>query len=341
MLDDGQFVHGLDKGNALGVIAGQPSQLCQEFDFNFPRPAVEIRNIVLAGMGGSALAAEFVRAWLGDRLPVPVVISREYALPGFVDKHTLLIASSYSGNTEETLAEEAQRLGAQLVIMSSGGELQKRAEAGQLPFIKLPSGYQPRLAVFFGVRAIAELLEKTGLAKGLVQELVAAAEPMIGQASNWIQDTPTSQNQAKQLAQEIFGNSAVIYSGPTLGFAAHKWKININENAKNVAFYYELPEFSHNEFTGWLFPQTKPIKVIELQSSLDHPQINKRFEISNRLLSGKMPTPLTVNAAGKTKLDQLLWTILLGDFVSAYLAFLNGIDPTPVDLIEKLKKELK
>jgi glucose/mannose-6-phosphate isomerase len=343
MLDDAAYVHNLDHSNALGVIAGQPNQLKQSFDFQLKK-GTEVRNIVLAGMGGSALGTEFLRSWLADKLPVPVVVVRDYNIPGFINEHTLLFASSYSGNTEESLSAlaQAEKTGAQIFVMSAGGRLKEQAEAGGHVYVQVPGGYQPRLAILYSARVIAQALIQLGILDELViGEMEAAADWVTTQLGAWTLDSPTDKNLAKQIAESVVGHPVVIYGGPTLAMCAMKWKIDLNENAKNAAFYYSLPEFSHNEFNGWLFPNEKNLKVIELQSSLDHPQINKRFEISNRLLSGKLPKPIIVNAKGETKVQQMLWTLILGDFVSAYVAFLNGIDPTPVDLIEKLKKELE
>lgn len=141
---------------------------------------------------------------------------------------------------------------------------------------------------------------------------------------------------------ELVGNSVVIYSGPKMYPAAYKWKININENSKNIAWCNQLPEFNHNEFQGWIsHPIEKPYKVVDIRSGLEHPRVQARFEITEKLLSGKRPHPEVVVPSGDSVLKQLLWSIQLGDFVSLYLALLNGLNPTPVDLIEKLKVELQ
>ena len=339
MLDDLQYITGLDKSNALGVVGGQPDQLRQEFNLEFK--VKDINNMVLVGMGGSALPGEILRSWLSDKLLVPFVIVRDYNLPKFVGPKSLVIISSYSGNTEETLASLAEAINrqAQIVTLSSGGELAKIAAAKTLPHIKIPEGIQPRMAVFYTLKALVVLLQEE-VGSGIIKELGEATDWLEQQLSQWMPDTKTDENEAKKIATTLIDNPVVVYAGPTLASAALKWKINLNENAKQLAFYYLWPEFSHNEFNSWLHPRTKKFKVIELQSDLDDPQIAKRFDISNRLLSNNMPAPLIVTAKGDTKLKQLLYTLLLGDYVSLYLAFLNGIDPTPVGLVERLKKEL-
>ena len=161
---------------------------------------------------------------------------------------------------------------------------------------------------------------------------------------SWKADVPTSKNLAKQLANECVGKSVVIYSGPTLAPAAHKWKIGFNENAKNIAWEYTFPEFNHNEFTGWTsHPTEKPYQIFYLLSSFDNDRIKKRFELSDKLLSGRWPSPYQLKVQGDTKLEQLLWAITLGDFVSVYTALLNGTSPIDMgndDIIERFKNEL-
>lgn len=342
MLDLADTISRYDKHDILGVIAGQPQQLRQEYKYDGIAELAGANSIVLAGMGGSALAGEFIKHWLSDRLPVPFEIVRGYELPAYVGKDTLVVVSSYSGNTEETISclHDAQKRAAKVVVMSAGGALIEAATAQHLPALDVPGGLQPRLAVLYGVKALAGLLEELGLARGLVKELEAVATWSEGEIKGWGAAVPTAENSAKQLAEAFLGHPIVVYAGPTLALPAMKWKIDANENAKNLAFYYNWPEFNHNEFLGWAHPARAGLRVVELQSSLDHPQIAKRFEVSNRLLSGTMPEPIIITAVGETRLEQMVWTILLGDYAMAYLAFLNQVDPTPVPMIEKLKGEL-
>lgn len=342
MLDDLKMIHTRDTDDSLGIAEKQWQQLKYEYKPDVPVTAVQCQNVVLAGMGGSALAATLFKTWPGLKVPYEVV--REYSLPAYVGPDTLFIASSYSGNTEETLAalEIAEKRGAQIVVIAAGGKLGERALAAGYPFYQIPSGFQPRMAVFYNFAALIQLFEGAGLiAVGSINELHAAADWLGMQSGSLLADVPAARNQAKQIAQELMGSSIVVYAGPKLFPAAYKWKINFNENSKTIAWCNELPEFNHNEFLGWTsHPIDKPYKVIDLRSNLEHERVQKRFEVTERLLSGKRPAPEVIQAEGDTLLNQMLWTIQLGDFVSLYLALLNGLNPSPVELIEKLKSAL-
>lgn len=343
MLDDLKYIHEKDAQDALGIAAKQPEQLLHDFSVSKTGPAGPFANIVYAGMGGSSLAALISQTWPGYK--VPFEISRDYHIPTYVSKETLFIACSYSGNTEETLAAlaEAEKAKATIVVITGGGKLKEIAEQKKYQLVILPKAEQPRYAVFYNLKAILEVVEKADvlLQKPSTKELQAICQFLEKNTANLLPTIPTNQNPAKQLAQEIAGKSLVVYAGPMLAAAAYKWKIGCNENAKNVAWAGYLPEFSHNEFIGWSsHPTHKPYTVVDLRSSFDHPQIQKRFILSARLLSGKRPEPHVVEATGKTIAEQLLWAVLMGDFTTLYLGLLNGVNPSPVELVEKLKKEL-
>ncbi len=341
MLDDLNVIKQRDPQDALGIIAGQWQQLEQVY--NLQITPQHVSNIVFSGMGGSALAALVSVTWPGYK--VPFEICRGYQVPAYVGPETLFIASSYSGNTEETLAalEQAEERGAQIVVIASGGKLLEIARAKSYPFEQIPQASQPRFAVLYSLKAYVTVLEKAGLVvtETAEQALHQAASYLKTASQSWLPTIPTPSNYAKQIAQELMGKSVIIYSGPLLFPAAYKWKININENAKNLAWCNQYPEFNHNEFIGWdSHPIQKPFAVVELRSQLEHERIQKRFAVSQRLLSGKRPKPFVIEPQGEDLLQQLLWSITLGDFVSIYLAILNGVNPTPVDLVEKLKNEL-
>lgn len=341
MLDDLKYIHEKDVADALGIAERQCDQL--EHDFDLPKLEGPFRNIVYAGMGGSALAGLLSKTWPGYKIPFEVV--RDYHIPAYVAPDTLFIAASYSGNTEETLSclAEAEKANAKIAVIDDGGKLAEIARAKNYPMALIPSIGQPRFAVFYCLRALVTMLEQAGLVAETEadKQLKLAANFLRGEVKNWAAVMPTSKNPAKQLAQEIVGKAPVIYAGPLMAPAAYKWKIDFNENAKNVAWWNQYPEFNHNEFIGWSsHPFDKPYSVIDLRSSLEHQRIQKRFKLAERLLSGKRPAPEVVEVQGKTLLEQLLWAVNLGDFVSVYLALLNGLNPTPVDLVEKFKTEL-
>lgn len=341
MLDDLKYIHDRDAQDALGVAAKQWQQLGQQYDVavNVTKP---ILNVVLAGMGGSALPGVFLNSW--PTLNVPFEIVRGYNVPAYTGEQTLFISSSYSGNTEETLTalHEAESRGAQIVVVAAGGQLADHAREKGYPLFEIPGGIQPRMSSFYFIAAFISLLSPLGLiGSDRPQEFAEAAEWLKDKAAAWAADIPAKDNQAKTIAQELMGKTVIVYSGPLLFPAANKWKICCNENAKNLAWSNQYPEFNHNEFIGWSsHPVDKPFAVVEIRSNLEHERIQKRFEVSERLLSGKRPEPFIVRPEGDTILKQLLWSSVLGDFTSIYLALLNGVNPTPVDLVEKLKTAL-
>jgi glucose/mannose-6-phosphate isomerase len=339
MLDDLKYIHQRDGQDALGIAERQAGQL--EHQFEVPKIEGRFENIVFAGMGGSALPALISTSWPG--YDIPFEICRNYDIPAYVSDKTLFIAASYSGNTEETLSalSQAEEKGAVIASFSGGGQLEEIAAQKGYPYVKIPKAEQPRYAVFYMLAALINILQAAGLQKDVSDELAQAAGFLRDAVKDWVATVPQAQNHAKQLAVELAGKSAVIYAGPRLAPAAYKWKISFNENAKNVAWWGVYPEFNHNEFIGWSsHPIQKPYSVIDLRSNLEHARVQKRFELSDRLLSGKRPAAHVVEVQGKNLLEQLMWAITFGDFVTIYLALCNGVNPAPVDLVEKFKKEL-
>ena len=345
MLDDLKYIYQRDGQDALGIAERQYKQLEQRFVVDSLQSLVDSKfeNIVFAGMGGSALAAAVSVSGPGHTLPFE--ICRQYHIPAYVSEKTLFIASSYSGNTEETLAAlaEAEGKDARIVAIAGGGKLQEIAQAKNYPFLQIPKVEQPRYAVLYNLKALVTILEAAGLVKEeqATASMQQAANFLKDRVTAWTATVPTKDNPAKKLAEELAGKSVVIYAGPLLAPAAYKWKINFNENAKNVAWWNQYPEFNHNEMIGWAgHPIENPYGIVDLRSNLEHPRIQKRFEVTEKLLSGRRPPPNIVQVQGETILEQLLWAIAYGDFVSIYLALLNGVNPAPVDLVEKFKLEL-
>lgn len=345
MLDDNNVIKQRDPKGALGIASGQYKQAI--FSVKVAEPendGRQITKVVIVGMGGSALGALLTKAWLKSEIAVPFEVVRAYDLPAYVDYNTLVIASSYSGNTEETLSglEQARLKGAQLAIIMAGGKLEEIAEKYSIANVLLPSGLPQRMTVIYGLRAITALLSHFSVLNlDRFQEIADIADWLEEESREWSSAVSTDKNYAKQLALLSVGKTALFYGGDITAPLAYKWKISWNENAKNVAFWNELPEFDHNEFIGWTsHPIDKPFVVFDLVSKFEDPQILKRFEIGDRLLSGKRPKAITIALKGESVIAQLLWGSILADFVSVYVAILNGVDPTPVALIEKLKSEL-
>ena len=345
MLDDQNVIAERDPHGALTVAADQYKQALAALKVEQPdQDGREIKNVVFAGMGGSALAALLIESWLKPKLTVPFVVVRDYNLPAYVDESSLVIASSYSGNTEETVSclKQALERGSQVAVLAAGGQLLDMARQADTCFVELPSGLQPRMAVIYGLNASLRLLQHFDVTdQAPLDELNQAGKWLLTSTAMWRPEISVDKNLAKQIALQAAGKSAVFYAGSLMAPVAYKWKISWNETSKNLAFCNQYPEFNHNEFMGWdSHPVQKPYAVFDLMSRFEHPRIIKRFSISDRLLSGRRPKAQVIRLEGQTVLQQMLWASILADFSSIYLAIINGVNPVPVELIEKLKVEL-
>ncbi|HEY4963451.1 MAG TPA: bifunctional phosphoglucose/phosphomannose isomerase [Candidatus Saccharimonadales bacterium] len=342
MLDDLQLINQRDPSDALGIAERQCDQLSYQFDFSSSQ--FEPSNIVYSGIGGSSVAGRISKAWLDYSLPFEIISN--YDIPGYVSNTTLFIACSYSGDTEETLSaiEQAAAKDAKICVIATGGKMVEIAKQRDYPYIVLPAAEQPRFGVLYHLNALVALLGAFGLIDQQLRksELTSSIQLLKESVSEWQSVIPSDKNLAKQIAIESAGKSVVIYTGPKLVPAAYKWKIDYNENAKQLAWWNEYPELNHNEFIGWTEqPPIKPYSVIDLRSDLEAEQINKRFKITAKLLSGRRPEPITVNAKGANLIEQLLYLVMLGDFTTIYSSILAGVNPIPVDLVSKFKKELE
>lgn len=343
MLDDLKVIDERDSKDTLGIAEKQIEQLSHDMQIQGGTLHKErIKHVLCSAMGGSALGVMIAQVWPGA--DVPLILLQDYDVPPYVNDSTLFIAVSYSGNTEETIAavDNAQAMGAQVAVITSGGKLRKIAEERNYPLVLLSELRYPRCGVFQGLRALLQVLEAAGVVEQDFRvELEQAARMLSREVVSLRATVPTSKNKAKQTAYELIGKSIVIYSGPKMYAAAHRWKIDFNENAKQLAWAGKYPEFNHNELTSWTKqPINKPYAVIELRSKFEHTQNQKRFEISDRLLSGQWPAPIVIDAKGSSIIEQILYGIMLGDFVSLYLAFLSGVNPVPLDVVDGLKQTL-
>ena len=344
MLDDVNVIRQRDPSDALGAVGTMPQQAV--FNAHFEGDVVErpIRGVVIAGMGGSALAADMIKVLVGDELRLPLEVVKGYRLPSHVDSSTLVVAISHSGNTEETLEcyRQARVRGAVMGVLGTGGELIRLAEQDNVLRACVPGGVQPRMSTVYHLRALLKILQQYNLISSRVYDEIADAASWLGDWLNeWAAERPEEHNYAKQLAQKTVGKTAVFYGGELTASIAYKWKISWNETAKNVAFCSQYPEFNHNEFIGWSsHPIDKPFAIFDLQSSFEQPRVTERMELSDRMLSGMRPKATQVSLVGDNLVQQFLWGIALADMTSIYGAILNGVDPTAGDLIEKFKRSL-
>jgi glucose/mannose-6-phosphate isomerase len=299
-------------------------------------------GLVVCGMGGSAIGGDLAAAVLGDRATRPLRTVRDYALEPWAGPDTMVLCSSYSGNTEETLAcfEAAGIVGAPRVVATTGGALAEAARAEDVPVIGVPSGMQPRAAVIYMTLAALECAAICGAGPALHTEIDSATRLLERLAERWGPDAPED-SQAKALARELQGRLPVIVgSGPTIA-PAMRWKTQLNENPEVPAYVSQLPEGSHNEIVGWRrAAQIAPVSAVLLGDSDQHPRLRHRVKLTCAEIERSGGRVARVESEGETRLERVLSLVFLGDLVSVYLAALDGVDPTPVAAIDRLKAEL-
>jgi len=291
-------------------------------------------NVLIAGLGGSGIGGKIVSQLVADKVQIPVCITHDYEIPIFVNEKTLLIACSYSGNTEETLqaVEEATRKGCQVVCITSGGKLKSLAAQHNWPLFEVPVGYPPRAALGFSLTALLHAFTKTGLVQwSFTPEVEQAASMLTGGLAE-------IQNKAKLLAEHLYKGVPVIYSEAALEGVAVRFRQQVNENAKMLCWHHALPEMNHNELVGWGGGDDR-FSVIVFRSDFDHARTKFRMELCKTLIGERAPY-VEVFAQGSTRLEQSLYLIHLGDWISWYLSELRGVDAVEVNVIDYLKGAL-
>jgi glucose/mannose-6-phosphate isomerase len=299
-------------------------------------------GLVVAGMGGSAIGGALARAALGDHASRPIFVTRAYGLPPWTTPETTVLCASYSGNTEETLAcyESAAALGAQRVVVTTGGRLAELARADRVPVIPLPGGFQPRAAVAYMTVAALEVAALCGAGPRLTSEIDVAASHAEQLVTEWGPDA-AEDSLAKEIAGKLLGSAPVIAGAGLTAPIAYRWKTQINENAKLPCFAHELPELDHNEIVGWEGAESVGrFAAVFLDDSDAHPRVKARMELTEKLIAGHATASLHLETRGQTTIERVFSLVLLGDLVSLYLAVLRGVDPGPVAVIEQLKTEL-
>lgn len=339
-----------DKSKMLDVLLDFPSQCLGAWDI--AKKAVilfekrDFKNIVFAGLGGSAIGGDLVKSFLYSFGKVPIAVVREYELPAYVDNSTLIFISSYSGNTEETLSAyiAAKEKGATIVVISSGGKAQEYAKRDNRTLICLPQGLQPRCAL--GYLSIIPLciLAKLGIIENMdtqINEMIKTLEELRDKNINPC--IGVKDNVSKLIADKLYNKFPVIYSA-SLNFdiVVARWRAQLNENSKTLVSSHLLPEMNHNEIVGWQNPRKvfKDFLVVMLRDKGMHPGVLKRMEVTEEIIKKEGVSVVEVWSRGQGLLSRIFSLIYIGDFVSFYLAVMYGVDPTPVERITYLKSKL-
>jgi glucose/mannose-6-phosphate isomerase len=341
-----EMVAATDPDGMLGDVLAQPLQLG---DALWRAQSAGLRRrdlrggLVVCGMGGSAIGGDLAAAALGDRATRPIAVARGYGVEPWTAPDTLALCSSYSGETEETLAsfEAAGAVGAARVVLTTGGRLAEAARAEGVPVIGAPAGMQPRAAVLYTTVGALECAATCGAAPALHSEIDTAVALLERLVEDWGPDSPPD-SAAKSIARALRGTVPVIHgAGPTTA-VARRWVTQLNENSKVAAFAAELPEANHNAVCGWeRGRQAAPLAAVFLEDSDHHPRLRRRVELTAAEVERAGGATLRVSTRGESRLERVLSLVLLGDLVSVYLAVLEGVDPTPIESIERIKAAMR
>ena len=338
----------IDRSGMIDRLTSFPAQIREGVGIgrsaSIPLRARGIDAIVLCGLGGSAIAGDLLRSFLGEELKVPFVVNRTYTLPAFVGPRTLVIVSSYSGNTEETVAahREALRRRAKILCITSGGATAARAKRTKSPLISVPGGSPPRAALGYAFFPLLIAISRMGFVRDRSRD-IAETIALVEARSAEYADPESASNPALVLAGQLRGRIGVIYSSADHFDSVNtRWRGQIAENAKSLVFGHVIPEMNHNELVGWkvLREQMHEIQVLFLRDKGDHPRVRVRMDITKEVIGAYTPRIAEVWSEGTSLLARMFSLITLGDWVSLYLAVLHGEDPTPVEVIDRLKREL-
>lgn len=340
----------IDKQNMFAVLYDFPVQVCNAVDIANKVKINKVnvknfKNVIINGLGGSAIGGDLLRSYVTDEVTIPIFVNRNYSLPAFAGKETLAIISSYSGNTEETTSafKEALKKNCTIICITSGGTVEKMAKKHGKLVIKIPGGLQPRCALGYSFFTLLILFTKLKFIKdkaGDINETIINLEQSLSEYTNLTFDS----NEALRIAAILKDKLPVVYSSvDVLDVVNLRWRGQISENAKILAYGNLYPEMNHNELVGWKLNEDvlKKIVVIFLEDKNDNPRVKMRMKITEKVYKKYANNILHLNSDCNSKLARLFDLIFLGDWVSYYLAILNQVNPTPVDAISYLKNELE
>ncbi|HWY11036.1 MAG TPA: bifunctional phosphoglucose/phosphomannose isomerase [Bacteroidia bacterium] len=320
------------------LIENFPDQLREAVDIaNNAKlsPKENIQNIIITGLGGSGIGGTIVSELVSDTCSVPVLINKDYFLPHFVNHNSLVIISSYSGNTEETLEAMQQALTkkAQIVCITSGGKVEDIAKQHNLDVIKIPGGNPPRSCIGYSLVQLIKVFVFYGFAPATLIDDIKNSTSLI------VKENITINTEAKKIAQTLLNKIPVIYSLGSCEGVSVRFRQQINENSKMLCWHHVFPEMNHNELVGWT-SRNENIAVVTFRTSFDYKRTQKRYEVCKPVFEKYSASVTDIVAKGNSKAEQFIYLINIGDWISLHLAELKGIDPVEVNIIDHLKKEL-
>lgn len=348
-LDDAPLYPTFDPGNMLKTIRDLPEQVREAWavaqDAPLPDAYKEIDHIAVGGMGGSAIGGDLLKGLMERRGTVPLEVVRGYELPAYLEgERMLFVASSKSGNTEETrsLLDQALERGMRVVAVTTGGKIAEQARERELPLWTFDYDATPRASIGYSLTLLVGLASRLGVLSGVEDAVDETVEALRGLQSKLLPQVETEDNPAKDLARKLEGKLPFFFGSGFLTAVARRWKTQMNENAKQWASWDVLPELNHNTVVGFGLPESvvPQLVVVFLRSNLDHPRVKVRWEVTKDLLTKNNVLAYEIYGRGESPLTQLLTLIHFGDFVSYYVTALNGVDPTPVENIDYLKERL-
>ncbi|MDD4571071.1 MAG: bifunctional phosphoglucose/phosphomannose isomerase [Clostridia bacterium] len=350
-MDDLEYIKSLDSQNMLEDLKNMPSQIRDSWllgqDLRLPACIHQNywQQVLFIGMGGSAIGGDLISGYARSLASIPIVLNRSYTIPAWVNERTLAIIISYSGNTEETVNayQLAKKAGAACIAVSSGGELGELAKSYGDSLLELPKGLPPRAAIAYLSIPILVILNRLDILPARRNELPDLLKTLQGLINKVEPEVAFEENPAKKLASSLFNKLPVIWGGTgTTDVVAKRWQCQINENAKSPAITSVLPEANHNEILGRsaLSDMRKNWVIVVLRDLGDSIKMQKRFDLSKKIWQDEVGEILEIWSVGASPLARLFYLILLGDYVSIYLALMYGENPAPIDMIEKFKCDL-
>ncbi|TFG70398.1 MAG: bifunctional phosphoglucose/phosphomannose isomerase [Methanomassiliicoccus sp.] len=340
MLDSVKNIRAVDRKGMMSLIGKMPDHLSEGLRRGRRTGLSKFtsKNIVICGMGGSAIGGDLLKAWLTDSCAIPCEVIRSYAVPSYVGNDSLVIVASYSGNTEESLCmlEDARKKRSKIVSISSGGKLADVASASSIPHARIPTGLPPRATIGYMFGAMVGVVERVGAAKPDKQ--VEESERILAKISELCGPAvPTLDNPAKKIAHEMFGRIPVIVGHGASAPVAKRWANQLNENAKCLAFSSELPEMDHNEIVGYSSdPRGKGFSIVFLDKDAGEERMTDRIEATIDIVRCHAQAH-SIESSGSSPMSRMLSLVMLGDYVSVYTAVLNKVDPSSTEPIERLK----